>query len=92
MNNSVATFLLPVLMIVVFYFILIRPQQKMKREHLNMISALKKGDHVTTIGGLHGSVVDLTDDTVSLKVNDATRLVFDKSSIRSVKVDEVKKD
>ena len=76
--------LLPILLVVVFYFFLIRPQQKQRKEHTNMISSLKKGDKVITIGGLHGAIADLNEDCVTLKVNDGTRLVFDRSSVRNV--------
>jgi preprotein translocase subunit YajC len=49
-----------------------------------MLGSLKKGDKVVTIGGLHGTVVDLTEDRVTLKVNDNTRLVFERSAINSI--------
>lgn len=70
-----------VLMFVVFYFLLIRPQQKKQKARTAMLSALKKGDKVVTIGGLHGSIVEITDDIVVLKVNDVTKLTFDRNSI-----------
>ncbi|MGG1312379.1 preprotein translocase subunit YajC [Cohnella laeviribosi] len=77
--------LLPfVLMFVIFYFLLIRPQQKKTKERNNMLRALKKGDKVTTIGGLHGTIVELTDDKVVLKVNDVTKLTFDRSAVNNV--------
>ncbi|MBN2984821.1 MULTISPECIES: preprotein translocase subunit YajC [Cohnella] len=77
--------LLPfVLMFVIFYFLLIRPQQKKTKERNNMLRALKKGDKVTTIGGLHGSIQEITDDKVVLKVNDVTKLTFDRSAINNV--------
>ncbi|RAL27102.1 preprotein translocase subunit YajC [Thermoflavimicrobium daqui] len=76
--------LFPVLIIVVFYFFLIRPQQKRQKQRNMMLSQLKKGDKVVTIGGLHGSIVDLTDEKVTLKVSDNTRLVFERSAINSV--------
>lgn len=70
-----------VLMFVIFYFLLIRPQQKKQKTRNAMLSALKKGDKVVTIGGLHGTIVEITDDVVVLKVNDVTKLTFDRSSI-----------
>ncbi|MBO2943423.1 preprotein translocase subunit YajC [Paenibacillus sp. F411] len=70
-----------VLMFVIFYFLLIRPQQKKQKTRNAMLSALKKGDKVVTIGGLHGTIVEITDDIVVLKVNDVTKLTFDRSSI-----------
>lgn len=79
------TGILPIiLMFAIFYFLLIRPQQKRNKERNAMLSALKKGDRVITIGGIHGSIVDLTDDKVTLKVNDQTRITFERSAINAV--------
>lgn len=71
------------LMFAVFYFLLIRPQQKKNKSRNEMLNALQKGERVTTIGGLHGTIVEITDDIVVLKVNDATKLTFDRSAISS---------
>ncbi|GAB6929385.1 preprotein translocase subunit YajC [Paenibacillus sp. JCM 10914] len=70
-----------VLMFVIFYFLLIRPQQKKQKTRNAMLSALSKGDKVVTIGGLHGTITEITDDIVVLKVNDVTKLTFDRSSV-----------
>lgn len=70
-----------VLMFAIFYFLLIRPQQKKQKTRASMLSALKKGDKVVTIGGLHGSIVEITDDIIVLLVNDVTKLTFDRSAI-----------
>lgn len=72
------------LMFVVFYFLLIRPQQKKSKTRNAMLRALSKGDKVTTIGGLHGTVAEITDDTIVLRVNDVTKLTFDRSAINNV--------
>lgn len=71
-------------MFVVVYFLLIRPQQKRQKTRSSMLNTMKKGDKVTTIGGLHGTIVEITDDTVVLRVNDATKLTFDRSAINSI--------
>ena len=52
----------------IFYFLLIRPQQKRQREHDTMLKALEKGDSVVTAGGLHGTVVGVTDDTLTVEI------------------------
>lgn len=70
-----------VLMFVIFYFLLIRPQQKKTKARNAMLRALSKGDKVVTIGGLHGTIVEITDDIVVLRVNDVTKLTFDRGSI-----------
>ncbi|MFC5700475.1 preprotein translocase subunit YajC [Cohnella faecalis] len=84
-GSSIWGMILPfVLMFAIFYFLLIRPQQRKSRERGSMLSALKKGDKVTTIGGLHGTIDTITDDTIVLKVNDVSKLTFDRSAINNV--------
>ncbi len=73
-----------VLMFAVFYFLLIRPQQKKQKQRTLMLNQIKKGDKVTTIGGLHGTVVELTDDTVVLRVNDTTKMTFERSAVNNI--------
>ena len=73
-----------IIMFAVFYFLLIRPQQKKQKSRNLMLNQLKKGDRVVTIGGLHGTIVEISDDTVVLKVNDVTKLTFDRASINNV--------
>jgi preprotein translocase subunit YajC len=72
------------LMFAVFYFLLIRPQQKKSKARNQMLSAVKKGDKIVTIGGVHGTIVEITDDIVVLRVNDATKMTFDRSAINSI--------
>jgi preprotein translocase subunit YajC len=83
--NAIQSFLPFVLMFAIFYFLLIRPQQKRSRERNNMLSALKKGDHVVTIGGMHGTIADIDEETVTLKVAENTRIKFERSAIGNVK-------
>lgn len=84
-NNALLSQLLPVLLFgVVLYFFLIRPQQKRQKERNQMLRELKKGDKVVTIGGLHGSIVELTDERATLKVNENSRLVFERSAINAI--------
>lgn len=68
----------------IFYFLLIRPQQKQKKEREAVLSSVKKGDRVVTTSGLHGTVVGLSDTTVTLKVTEQVRLDFDRSAIGRV--------
>lgn len=84
-------------MVLLFYFLLIRPQRKQQKERVAMLSRLKKGDKVVTIGGLHGTVTDLTEDRVTLKVNENNRLVFERSAVNAIlnqeeKAEEKKED
>jgi len=72
------------LVILVFYFLVIRPQNKKQKEAKQMLSSLRKGDRVVTIGGMRGSVVAVKDDSVVLKVDDNTKLEFNKSAVSQV--------
>lgn len=83
-GNILVTFLPLIAMFALLYFLLIRPQQKRQKSRNLLLSNLKKGDKVTTIGGLHGTIIELTDDTAVLRVNDATKLTFDRSAVNNV--------
>jgi preprotein translocase subunit YajC len=73
-----------VLMFVLFYFLLIRPQQKKQKAVQQMQNELKKGDKIVTIGGLHG-IVDAVDEAkVVIKCGDGSRLTYDRNAIRNV--------
>ena len=69
------------LMIVVFYFFLIRPQQKKAKDQKKFIEALKVGDKVVTIGGAHGRIAEIDDDTFVLEVERGGRIRFSKSAV-----------
>ncbi|GAA0138101.1 preprotein translocase subunit YajC [Paenibacillus sp. YSY-4.3] len=89
--NPIISLVVPfAIMFVVFYFLLIRPQKKKQQSRNEMLRALKKGDKIVTIGGLHGTIVTLTDDSVVLLVNDATKLTFERNAIsHSVNTEKV---
>ena len=65
----------------VFYFFMIRPQQKKTKDQKKFLEEIKKGDAVVTIGGLHGKVHSLDDNTITLEVDKGTKMVFERSSI-----------
>ena len=80
-----STILMIVLMIAIFYFLMIRPENKRKKQAEEMRSSLKKGDWLTTIGGVYGRVVSITDRTVVIETSeDRVRIEFLKSAIGSV--------
>jgi len=66
---------------IIFYFFMIRPQQKKQKDQRTFIDAVKKGDMVVTVGGMHGKVVALDDQSVTLEVDRGARIKFDKTSI-----------
>ena len=77
--------LLPLILIFfVFYFLLIRPQQRKVREHQKLLSALRKGDEVITSGGIHGTITAIKGDAVDLKVAEGVKMVLSKSAIATV--------
>ena len=76
------------LMFAIFYFFLIRPQQKRQKERNAMLGALKKGDKIVTLGGMHGSIVELDDDTAVLRVAENIKVTFERSAISHVKTEE----
>ena len=65
----------------VFYFFMIRPQQKKQKNQKKFLKEIKKGDAVVTIGGLHGKVHSLNENTITLEVDKGTKMIFEKSSI-----------
>ena len=72
------------LIFVIFYFLLIRPQQKKQKQHQNMLEAIKKGDRVVTSGGVYGTVIGVKDNIVVLKIADDVKVEFAKSAIASI--------
>jgi preprotein translocase subunit YajC len=79
--NPLATFLPLILVFVVFYFFMIRPQVKKQKEMTSYRSSLAKGDKVITTGGIYGKVTDVKDNTVTVDVGDGVLLKIDKSAI-----------
>ncbi|MBP3648724.1 MAG: preprotein translocase subunit YajC [Clostridia bacterium] len=78
--------LLPMILIfVIFYFMLIRPQRKKEKKVQEMLNALKVGDRVSTIGGIYGTITAIKDDTLELSVGrDNVKLIFARWAIRQV--------
>ena len=70
--------------IAIFYFLIIRPQSKKRKDTEKMLSAIKKGDRVVTIGGIHGTVQNVRDTTVIVKVDENVKLEFNRGAIASV--------
>jgi preprotein translocase subunit YajC len=85
-GGSVFASILPLILIfVVFYFLLIRPQQKRAKEHRAMLGALKKGDKVITSGGAYGIIENVGTNTVTVKIAENTKVKFGKSYIAAVR-------
>ena len=79
-----STLIMMVLMIAIFYFMLIRPENKRKKEAEQMRSSVKKGDKITTIGGIVGTVVDVKENRIVIETSaDQVRIEFEKWAISS---------
>lgn len=81
---GIMTFVPFILIIAIFYFLIIRPQNKKQKETQKMLETLKKGDKVVTIGGIHGTISSTHDKSVVLKVDDDTKIEFSRNAIATV--------
>ena len=83
--GSIITSFLPfIAVILIFYFLIIRPQNRKRKETEKMLGALKKGDRIVTIGGVYGTIQAVKDTTVIVKVDDNVKLEFTRSAISTV--------
>jgi len=83
-GNPLISFLPLIAIVAIFYFLILRPQNKKQKETQKMLSALKKGDRVVTIGGIHGVIQSVKESTVIIKVDENTKLEFNRSAIANV--------
>jgi preprotein translocase subunit YajC len=78
--------LMPIIIIfIIFYFLLIRPQKKTQEDHRKMVSGLKKNDEVITSGGIHGTIVNVKDNSVILRIDDNVKIEVQKHAIGILK-------
>jgi preprotein translocase subunit YajC len=80
-GNMLSTLVPMVLIMIVFYFFMIRPQVKKAKDHKKLVADLKKGDKIVTTAGIHGRIVDLNELTFLIEVESGTKIRFDKSAI-----------
>ena len=78
---GVMNFLPMVLIVVVFYFFMIRPQMKKAKDHKKLVAELKKGDKVITTAGIHGKIADMNETTFLIETEGGGKIRFDKSAI-----------
>ncbi|MBI5592190.1 MAG: preprotein translocase subunit YajC [Deltaproteobacteria bacterium] len=79
--GGLASFIPLVLMFVIFYFLLIRPQQKKTKEHRDMVAGIKKGDRIITSGGIHGQVTSVDDTTLTVEISDKVRVKLNRANV-----------
>ncbi|VBB47632.1 Preprotein translocase, YajC subunit [uncultured Desulfatiglans sp.] len=73
-----------ILMFVIFYFLLIRPQQKKAKQHKQLLASIKRGDRVVSAGGLHGVVTGLADDVVTIEIAPKVRVKISRGSVSGI--------
>ena len=78
------SFIFIILIFAIFYFLMIRPQQKKQKEHQQMIASLRKGDRVVTNGGIYGVISDVKDHVVVLKISENVKIELVKNAIAAV--------
>ena len=81
---SLMTFLPLIAIVAIFYLLILRPQNKKQKETQKMLSALKKGDRVITIGGVHGVIQSVKESTVIIRVDDNVKLEFNRAAVSTV--------
>lgn len=74
-----------ILIFVIFYFLLIRPQKAKEKEHKRMLANLNKNDEVVTSGGIHGTIVNVKEKTVVLRVDDNSKIEIEKTAVAFIK-------
>ncbi len=74
------------LIFIIFYFLLIRPQKQKEKEHQTMLAGINKNDEVVTSGGIHGTIVNVKDKTVTLRIDDNVKMEIEKSSVAYIKL------
>ena len=82
--NPLASFVPIILIFVIMYFLLFRPQMKRQKEAAKLVSALKTGDRVVTASGIHGLISNVKERTVILKIADNVKIEIEKSAVTSV--------
>lgn len=83
--NPISAFMPLILIFIIFYFLLIRPQHKKQKEHQKMLSELQKGDKIITTGGIHGLIVNIKENILSIKIADNVRIDISRGNVAVVK-------
>jgi preprotein translocase subunit YajC len=83
-GGGMSTLIMMAVIFGIFYFIMIRPQQKKVKEHKKMVEELKKGDRVITAGGIYGTVENLSTDTLTIKIAEGVKIKITRGSIATV--------
>ena len=82
--NPIVTFLPFIAIIAIFYFLIIRPQSRKQKETQKMLSALKKGEKIVTVGGIHGTIQTVREHSIVVKVDANTKIEFSRSAVSTI--------
>ncbi len=86
--STMMSFMPIVLIFLIFYFLIIKPQKRKQLEHQKMIQALKKNDEIITIGGIHGTVLNVKDKSIVLRIADDIKIEVQKTAVAGLKKDK----
>ena len=73
------------LIFIIFYFLLIRPQKQKEKEHQKLLSGIEKNDEIVTLGGIHGTVVNVKEKTLTLRIDENVKMEIERSSVAYIK-------
>jgi preprotein translocase subunit YajC len=82
-GSMISTLVMFAAVILIMYFLMIRPQQKRQKEHQKMLSSIQKGDKVVTTSGIHGTVLEMDEKTMTLRVDENTKMRFERGAVAS---------
>ena len=83
-GSLISTLIMFGLIILIFYFMILRPQQKRQKERQKLLDGVKKGDKITTIGGVHATVLGVEEKTVLIQIADNVKVKLEKSAVSSI--------
>lgn len=83
--NPLVQFFPLVLIFIIFYFLLIRPQKQKEKEHQKMLTGIDKNDEIVTLGGIHGTIVNVKEKTLILRIDENVKMEIEKSSVAYIK-------
>jgi preprotein translocase subunit YajC len=83
--NPLVQFLPLILIFIIFYFLLIRPQKQKEKEHQKMLLGIAKNDDIVTLSGIHGTVVNVKEKTLTLRIDENVKMEIEKNSVAYIK-------
>ncbi|MCF7907514.1 MAG: preprotein translocase subunit YajC [Candidatus Omnitrophica bacterium] len=84
-NAGIVNFIPLLVIFGIFYFLIIKPQQKKQKDHQEMVKNLKKNDEIITAGGIHGTIVQVKDKTLGVRIDENAKVEIDKIAVAQVK-------